>query len=162
MDSDHAPVLCHVKLDGPFNNKNRNSKARYNFNKANWNLYREIFEEKIREFPIHESLNNPEALCGYFISSIQYAAVQAIHKFINLSAKSYPEYIINLIKERRLVRKKMDREYNLDKKLCLELNIIGNLRNLKKLYIYILSAGGNFFLTSLALIQPLLGNFGKQ
>ena len=47
--------------------------------------------------------NNPHALCGYLISSIRYAADQAIPKFINLSAKSYSEYIINLIKEWRIL-----------------------------------------------------------
>ena len=110
MGSDHAPVLCNVKLDGPSYNKTRNSKARYNFNKANWNLFKEKVDEKIQEFPIHESLNNPEALCGYLISTIQDAADQSIPKFININAKSFPDYILNLIKERRLVRKKMDRE----------------------------------------------------
>ena len=120
MDSDHAPVLCYVKLDGPSHNKTRTSKARFNFNKANWNLFREIVDEKVREFPIHESLNNPEALCGYLISAIQDASDKAIPKFINISAKSYPDYILNLIKERRLVRKKWIRNIILTKKPYLE------------------------------------------
>ena len=94
------------------------------------NYFRKIIDEKIREFPIQESHNNPEVLCGYLISAIQDAADQAIPKFINISAKSYPYYILNLIKERR--RKKMDREYNLDKKAVLKVENNKKSKEFKK------------------------------
>ena len=54
-DSDHAPILCNAKLDGSSHNKTRMvSNARYNFNKANWILFRGIVDEKVREFHINE------------------------------------------------------------------------------------------------------------
>ena len=82
------------------------------------------------------------------------------------SLKLNQQVLINIYKS--LVRSIM--EYSsfiakiINRKLLNKLQIIKNkaLRNLKRQFMIILSVGGNFSLTSLAPIQLLLGNFGKQ
>ena len=89
----------------------------YNFKKADWNKYREIVNRGISELD-SKQLGNLEinSLNAQLSDLMVRAAESSIPKFLNYNAKSYPEEIIVLIKNRREIRRDIKKIKDLDAK----------------------------------------------
>ena len=103
MGCDHAPIT--LKIAPHFGEEH---KIRYNFSKANWELFKIIlssiaFSSSNKDLSILDvnTLNNK------ITKDILIAADSAIPKFKDQYRKSFPKNIIDLIEMRRIIRKRL-------------------------------------------------------
>jgi exonuclease III len=108
--SDHLPVEVWFSASG-FSNQETNQKQKWNFKKANWGLYRTKLESKITELLM--LINQPhdiEIINNFLTSSMLEAAKESIPLVENaLTRKALPKYILDMIKERHELRKKLNK-----------------------------------------------------
>jgi hypothetical protein len=108
MTSDHIPIVVELKMDKKqiFTRENDNTNKIYNFNKANWELFK-------RYLPISSPIDvmeDVEKLNQFVVKSLIDAADKAIpviyknDKFKQV--KSLPSHIIQLIRARKRCRRK--------------------------------------------------------
>jgi len=106
MGSDHFQVLFQVNIKRlkPLNLDNSN--ARFNFNKADWDLYRFHLESIAKATPLSfiESLSI-DNLNDFITENIKEAASLSIPRFVARSNNSFPSEIIDIINQKRVVRK---------------------------------------------------------
>ncbi len=117
MGSDHAPIVCNFSFNFNFKSISNSNELRYNFKKADWNQYREIVNRGISELDSKELWNlEINSLNAQLSDLMVRAAESSIPKFLNYNAKSYPEEIISLIKNRREIRRDIKKIIDLDAK----------------------------------------------
>ena len=113
MGSDHAPIMCHLGLNVSLINEISSKNSRFNFKKADWSTFRELVREGVSEL---DKVLEVDGLNDQLSDIIRQSADTSIPRFLNCSARSFPENIIKLIKERREVRKDMKKSRDLDHK----------------------------------------------
>jgi len=104
MGSDHAPVMCTLRLEKSFKHDLTSNINRFNFTKADWNKYGHILDEMIGELDLGEC-SDIDNIHEHFSNLIIKAADSSIPKFAKTTQKSYPSHILELIKARRASRK---------------------------------------------------------
>ena len=104
MGSDHAPIMCILSLNKSFRIHAKTPEPRFNFSKADWKKYGQALDALISELDL-ENCSNIENIQELFSSLIINAADSSIPKFTNTLLKSYPSHIIELINNRREIRK---------------------------------------------------------
>ena len=141
VDSDHYPIQINMQFD---KNEvqiqelnNNNAKNKFNYNKANWSNFRKDLEQVSLN---HISSLTIDELNEFLINEIAKARDKNIPKHNSIKNKILPEYIVNLIKQRKVLKsmiknkkipietvKKLKSEYNLIKKtITEEINALEN------------------------------------
>jgi exodeoxyribonuclease-3 len=105
MTSDHLPIM--LSLNSQMLIKTKAPKFVYNFNKADWCKFKQLLPHKA---PDH-ILKDVELLNEYIRDQLLLAAENSIpKKNQNETRKSLPAYILELIKTRKIYRKKYQKE----------------------------------------------------
>jgi len=106
MGSDHFPVMFRVNLKKMKPPNKPSAEGRLNFKKADWELYRFHLEGIAKATPLSyiESLSIDE-LNDLVSDNIFEAASISIPKYVFRSNNSLPSEIVELIKQKRIVRK---------------------------------------------------------
>ena len=105
MTSDHVPI--NLTLSEKLVNAAIKPKLVYNYNKANWSLFRQSLPSNAPR----DILDNVELLSSFIVDNLLKAAECAIpKKDINNSRKCLPKYILDMIKVRKVYRKKYQKE----------------------------------------------------
>ncbi|CAF0706977.1 unnamed protein product, partial [Brachionus calyciflorus] len=108
MTSDHLPIQITMSEDPSFNEIKK--KNQFNFLKAEWENFRKI----LLDFPDTRFNGNLDEMCQSITDKILFAANNSIPKYGCKFFKSQlPQYIIDLIKERRQVRRKFQSRRNI-------------------------------------------------
>ena len=109
MRSDHAPIMCTLGLKKNFRIEIKPSEPKFNFNKADWVSYGHILDELIDQIDPGVLGNDSERVAPFldeiFAGLVIKAANRSVLKLNFDQSKSYPPHIINLIKQRREVRR---------------------------------------------------------
>jgi exonuclease III len=109
MGSDHFPIVSEFSVNCKSNlNLNRNERViRPNFTKADWIKFTNYLNEKASKYENLkiDSIDDLSLLNREFTSDTLMAAEVAIPKYIDFNANSYPDFIINLIDERKELKK---------------------------------------------------------
>ena len=113
MDSDHAPLMCEIGFKGERHVLRNEILLRFNFNKANWLIFRSILFNKaslkynadLEDYSVND-LNR--VICNDILE----AANTAIPKHSNNSVKTFARSILELIEKRRLARKNLKKNKN--------------------------------------------------
>ena len=111
MGSDHAPIICNINLKTFRGLKSNTNEVRYNFKKADWEKYKEFINRGISELDSNGGSGSLDvnSLNDKLSDLMRKAADSSIPKYLDFSVKSYPEKVIELIKERRAVRKDVNK-----------------------------------------------------
>jgi endonuclease/exonuclease/phosphatase family metal-dependent hydrolase len=107
MGSDHFPVLFHINVKRQVqNNQEKNTISRFNLNKADWGLFRFHLEGLALAYSSQfiESLSIDE-LNDLVINNINQAATLSIPKYVVKNNNSLPFEIVQLIQQKRIIRK---------------------------------------------------------
>ena len=109
MGSDHAPIICTLGLKKNFRIEVKPSEPKFNFNKAHWISYGHVLDELIDQIDPGVLGNDSERVAPFldeiFADLVITAANRSVTKLNFDQSKSYPPHIINLIKQRREVRR---------------------------------------------------------
>jgi hypothetical protein len=113
MSSDHVPIMIILKTDNSFTSDDtRHQNTFYNYNKADWKKFKANLPSEIPE----EIKSNVELLNNFVINQLQASAKISI-PLKNPNKKSglqLPAYILELIKYRKIFRKKFQTEKTTD------------------------------------------------
>ncbi|RNA23353.1 hypothetical protein BpHYR1_033580 [Brachionus plicatilis] len=101
MGSNHARVMCTFSISSPFFLETVDPEPRFNFSKADWGLYGSSLDNMIESLNVGNSCQIGE-LDELFSRMVGSAADGAIPKFSNRQLKSYPSFIVEFIKKRRV------------------------------------------------------------
>ena len=119
MTSDHFPVSLSLNVSNHSFLSSEFIESRYNFKKADWNLYHGILLNRANSYTkSYIDKLNVDNLNKLVVRDIKEAAEHSIPKFKKKPNKSLPQEIIFLIKKRREIRKlaknnqNMKTEYN--------------------------------------------------
>ena len=116
MTSDHVPICIEIinNQKSKVNIKKRSCKKEYNFNKANWDL----FNSNLPKIVPQSITEDVEKLNHFIVQSLIEAASEAIPSYYrnkkHINSKSLPPHILQLIKARKLYRKEMLKEINIE------------------------------------------------
>ena len=109
MRSDHAPIMCTLGLKKNFRIVSKPSEPKFNFNKADWISYGHVLDELIDQIDPGVLGDSSEGIAPFldeiFADLVIKAANRSVPKLNFDQSKSYPPHIIDLIKQRREVRR---------------------------------------------------------
>jgi len=117
LQSDHLPLVVELKLNkGPKISEKRVSK--YNFQEADWVLYKETFNEIVKSTSDENLENmNVSQLNDFLLKSIYQASISTIPIRSDFkSSKKLPKEIITLIKERKYIKNQIFRKGKIELK----------------------------------------------
>ena len=108
MTSDHCPISFNVQLSENQTLDSIDSKSRLNFAKADWPLFRKILDDNAKNltFSNLETLNIND-LNNLISQQILAAVNKSVPKFLGRGHNSLPKIIVDLIKNKREIRKEM-------------------------------------------------------
>ena len=89
MGSDHAPVMCTLRLEKSFKQDINDNINRFNFTKADWNKYGHILDEMIGELDLGEC-SDIDNIHEHFSNLIIKAADSSIPKLAKTTLKIIP------------------------------------------------------------------------
>ncbi len=113
MESDHCPIFLIIKLSGGTRLINENNRTRYNFAKADWVLFRNFLEEKaITTSETQLCSLNVNELSALILKQILESVEKSVPKFSKMSHNCLPKEIVDLIKMKREVRKKIGNSHS--------------------------------------------------
>jgi hypothetical protein len=143
MGSDHAPILVeiHTGQERVSSILPEVISPSFNFKKADWPAFAARLESVADSVP--DVLNDVESLNAFISSAIVEAAAATIPQSNRLKTKRLPKSILELVKERRFVRRKMKK----DPLLKTKYNLLTN--QIKSAMVEFNSKSWDDFLTSL-------------
>ena len=108
MESDHSPIMFHINCSGKVKHNTLSGKSRLNFSKADWPLYERLLVDFANSLS-HDELNalSMEELNELVCRHINEVVKKSVPKFINRSSNSLPKFILDLINEKKELRKKL-------------------------------------------------------
>ena len=108
MESDHSPILFHINCSGKIELSASSGKLRLNFAKADWSLYARLLVE-LANSVTHDELHalSMDELNELVCSHINEVVKKSVPKFINRTSNSLPKFILDLINEKKGLRKKL-------------------------------------------------------
>ena len=111
MTSDHCPITFSFELEKSYKLDKNENKTRLNFAKADWALFRKLLEETakvISESTLYSL--NIDQLNDLITKHLLDAVEKSIPKYINRGKNSLPKYIVDMIKQKREIRKEMKKK----------------------------------------------------